>query len=158
MVPVMPSITSNHYAVLGVPQTADRREIQRAYRVLARRTHPDFGGDESAMARLNEAWHVLSDPVRRAAYDGQPRQTLPKRPSRRDDTTVLDFGRYAGWSLRDIANADEDYLDWLTRTPIGRPLRPEISKILGERADAAQALRPAPHKPARQGRRLWGTR
>lgn len=154
----MPSITINHYAVLGVPQTADRREIQRAYRTLARRTHPDFGGDESAMARIDEAWHVLSDPVRRAAYDGQPRQTLPKRPTRRDYTAVLDFGRYEGWSLRDIANADEDYLDWLTRTPIGRPLRPEISRILSERAEAAEALRPAASKPARRGRRLWGTR
>jgi curved DNA-binding protein CbpA len=154
----MRGVISNHYAVLGVPQTADRRDIQRAYRALARRTHPDFGGDESAMARINEAWHVLSDPGRRAAYDGKPRQTLPQRPARRDGTTVLDFGRYQGWSLRDIANADEDYLDWLTRTPIGRPLRPEISRILTERAEAADALRPTPQKPARHGRRLWRTR
>lgn len=154
----MRGVISNHYAVLGVPHTADRREIQRAYRALARRSHPDFGGDESAMARLNEAWHVLSDPARRAAYDGKPQQRLPQRPARRDGTTVLDFGRYQGWSLRDIANADEDYLHWLTRTPIGRPLRPEISKILGERTEAAEALRPAAGKPARRGRRLWGTR
>jgi hypothetical protein len=101
---------------------------------------------------------VLSDPRRRAAYDGKARQTLPQRPARRDGTTVLDFGRYQGWSLRDIGNADEDYLEWLTRTPIGRPLRPEISKILIERTEAAEALRPEPSKAARGGRRLWGRR
>ena len=58
------------YAIIGVPRTASREEIARAYRVLAKRFHPDAGSAASAaMTRVNEAWRILSDPVRRAQWD-----------------------------------------------------------------------------------------
>ena len=58
------------YVVLGVPRTATRREIARAYRALARLHHPDAGAPATEeMARINEAWHILSDPARRAVWD-----------------------------------------------------------------------------------------
>ncbi|MYT20559.1 DnaJ domain-containing protein [Streptomyces sp. SID7760] len=60
------------YEVLGVPRTADRDEIQRAYRALARRYHPDVNKDPQAEDRfkeVNEAFSVLSDPEQRARYD-----------------------------------------------------------------------------------------
>lgn len=58
------------YAVLGVARTAARDEIARAYRALAKRHHPDVGAPISAqMTRINEAWHILSDPSRRARWD-----------------------------------------------------------------------------------------
>jgi hypothetical protein len=58
------------YAVLGVPRNANRSEIARAYRALARQHHPDAGAPASErMVRINEAWHVLSDPNRRAKWD-----------------------------------------------------------------------------------------
>lgn len=60
------------YEVLGVPRTADRDEIQRAYRSLARRYHPDVNKDPQAEERfkeVNEAFSVLSDPGQRARYD-----------------------------------------------------------------------------------------
>jgi hypothetical protein len=44
--------------------------------------------------------------------------------------SVLNFGRYAGWSLGEIARADLEYLEWLDRMPIGRPYRDEIDAIL----------------------------
>ncbi|HEY8438303.1 MAG TPA: DnaJ domain-containing protein [Candidatus Limnocylindrales bacterium] len=44
--------------------------------------------------------------------------------------TVLRFGRYAGWSLGEIARRDIDYLEWLDRMPIGRPYREEIDALL----------------------------
>lgn len=44
--------------------------------------------------------------------------------------SVLTFGRYAGWSLGEIARRDADFLEWLDRTPIGRPYRDEIDAIL----------------------------
>ncbi len=60
------------YAVLGVPRGATRREIARAYRALARQHHPDAGAPAAErMSRINEAWHVLSDPSRRATWDRQ---------------------------------------------------------------------------------------
>lgn len=58
------------YAILGVPRTATRVEIARSYRALAKRHHPDAGAPPSpTMARINEAWYVLSDATRRARWD-----------------------------------------------------------------------------------------
>jgi hypothetical protein len=58
------------YFVLGVPRSASRDEIARAYRTLAKQHHPDAGAPASPqMSRINEAWHVLSDGVRRARWD-----------------------------------------------------------------------------------------
>ena len=44
--------------------------------------------------------------------------------------SVLNFGRYAGWSLGEVGRADLEYLEWLDRMPIGRPYRDEIDGIL----------------------------
>src|SRR4051812_33638887 len=44
--------------------------------------------------------------------------------------TVLAFGRYAGWSLGEIARRDIEYVEWLERMPIGRPYREEIDALL----------------------------
>ncbi|MEV5333330.1 J domain-containing protein [Streptomyces werraensis] len=60
------------YEVLGVPRDADKDEIQRAYRKLARRYHPDINKDPEAEERfkeINEAFSVLSEPDQRARYD-----------------------------------------------------------------------------------------
>jgi curved DNA-binding protein CbpA len=44
--------------------------------------------------------------------------------------SVLTFGRYASWSLGEIARIDLEYIEWLDRMPIGRPYRDEIDAIL----------------------------
>jgi curved DNA-binding protein CbpA len=44
--------------------------------------------------------------------------------------SVLTFGRYAGWSLGEIARTDLEYVEWLDRMPIGRSYRDEIDAIL----------------------------
>lgn len=44
--------------------------------------------------------------------------------------SVLTFGRYAGWSLGEIARHDLEYLEWLDRMPIGRSYRDEVDVIL----------------------------
>jgi hypothetical protein len=54
--------------------------------------------------------------------------------------SVVTFGRYAGWSLGQIARRDLEYIEWLDRMPIGRPYRDEIDAILrsaGRRLSAA---------------------
>ena len=65
----------DHYQLLGVARGASREEIAQAWRRRARAEHPDRrpgeAGDEAAgrFRALAEAYRVLSDPVRRAAYD-----------------------------------------------------------------------------------------
>jgi molecular chaperone DnaJ len=69
----VPSGVKDYYEVLGVGRDASQDEIKRAFRRLARDTHPDANpGDPEAEARFRdvaEAYEVLSDDRRRAAYD-----------------------------------------------------------------------------------------
>lgn len=70
------------YATLGVPRDATPLQVARAHRRLAKRHHPDLheGAAEAAerMRNINEAWAILSNPVRRAEYDrAHPVTPLP---------------------------------------------------------------------------------
>ncbi|MCY3564170.1 MAG: molecular chaperone DnaJ [bacterium] len=66
-------MAKDYYRILGVDRDADAGEIKRAFRRLARQTHPDANpGDAAAEARFREvaeAYEVLSDPDRRRSYD-----------------------------------------------------------------------------------------
>ncbi len=60
------------YALLGVPRSATRAQIQAAYRRLARELHPDASQDPGParqFARVSQAWAILGDAARRRAYD-----------------------------------------------------------------------------------------
>lgn len=61
------------YETLGVNRGADKSELQKAYRKLARKYHPDMNPDnpaaQSKFKRIQEAYDVLSDAEKRAAYD-----------------------------------------------------------------------------------------
>lgn len=67
----------DYYSILGAGAEATREEIERRYKRLAQRHHPDRGGDEEEMKSLNEAWRVLGNEESRRAYDSKragPRQ------------------------------------------------------------------------------------
>jgi curved DNA-binding protein CbpA len=101
------------YAVLGVPREATPLQVARAHRRLAKRYHPDLHPGEDVsdrMRRINEAWHLLSNPARRAVYDldhpassSGPRGhwVTPSRPAPVEEATTT--RTWASWR----ATADE---------------------------------------------------
>jgi len=214
-----PTFRGDPYRILGVPRDASGEELKRRWRDLAREHHPDRApGDQqeqerltSRMARINAAYDVLRDPVRRARHDASPharraweqeraegwagqgpratserggpagpppppptrpvtgrfdtsaayrarnattggghaplsgqgpidrnhrprandlRASTPTGPVRRRRTatqpalpsleesraTVLEFGRFHGWTLGDVAEREPTYIDWIART------------------------------------------
>src|SRR5579859_1188020 len=91
------------YQLLGVPREASREEIAQAWRRRARDEHPDARpADADAPGRfraLAEAWQVLGDPARRAAYDralARERQPASRVPAARIRVPVRRVGGPAG--------------------------------------------------------------
>jgi molecular chaperone DnaJ len=70
--------TGDYYDILGIPRSADDKEIKKAYRNLARKFHPDVckdPGAEEKFKEINEAYSVLSDEQKKAQYDNMGHET-----------------------------------------------------------------------------------
>ena len=138
--------TFDPYAILQVLPTADQVVINAAFKALALKFHPDRDATRRAadrMAELNRAFAILRDPTARAAHDRSRRTTIAgisvatsaratgaPPPASPGQGSVLNFGRYSGWGLRDLARQDPDYLLWLSRHSSGIRYRTEIYGIL----------------------------
>jgi curved DNA-binding protein CbpA len=143
-----PAPDRDPYSVLQIVPTADMEVVHAAYRALALKCHPDRDSSRRAaekMGELNRAYALVRDPAARDTYDrsrrtlvagvsvptsirATPRASAPM-PSA-GSGTVLDFGRYSGWALRDLARHDPDYILWLSRHSSGIRFRTEIYGIL----------------------------
>jgi curved DNA-binding protein CbpA len=166
------------YEVLQVHRRAEPEVIRAAFRALARKYHPDFGGDAARMVEITEAYAILGNSERRKTFDAQPvvphdrRSTdqpvasaAPWQPARASQPattqpgggSTIDFGRYAGWSVEALVDHDPDYLEWLARTPVGRRLTVEIEAALARRAAQSAALRPSQKPQRRSFTRPWAT-
>jgi curved DNA-binding protein CbpA len=121
------------YAILQVVPSAEQEVVTAAFKALALKYHPDHDATRRAaekMAELNRAYALVRDPKSRAAHDRSRRATIagislsasPRgavAPVAHSGGSVLTFGRYSGWGLRDLARHDPDYLLWLSRHSSG---------------------------------------
>jgi DnaJ-class molecular chaperone len=90
-------LIDDYYALLGTTPSAGAAELRRAWRRLALRWHPDRAGHAATATfqLLSNAYEVLSDPLRRAAYDRQrrggerARPAPPPQPARRAAPGVM---------------------------------------------------------------------
>jgi curved DNA-binding protein CbpA len=117
----------NLYAVLGIARDADDETIRSAYRILARRYHPDRGAGSSAekFRQVNEAYETLIDPGSRHSYDLSLRRTQTQVPVRtepirapgrfpQEDAGV--FGRFSSplrTTFPSSPGLDELFVRWL---------------------------------------------
>jgi molecular chaperone DnaJ len=123
-------MVDSYFAILGVTSKSSQREIQSAYRRLAKEFHPDRdSGDSESFRRIQEAYAVLANPARRSAYE----RSLPQRVFRRDSATEMqpapeplipeplipearafDLGEISPiGSFRTFSPSAEEIIDWL---------------------------------------------
>jgi molecular chaperone DnaJ len=89
----MPAVHQDYYTILGVPRDADAQTIKRAFRQLAFEYHPDRNkapGAEERFKAIAEAYAVLSDPDKRAAFDAAAAQGASVRAAE-DLFSTIDF-------------------------------------------------------------------
>ena len=118
----------DYYATLGVARDATAEDIKKAFRKLARKYHPDVSKEKDAEARMkevNEAYTVLSDPEKRAAYDQlgqgyQPGQEFRPPP---DWDAGYEFSR-RGFSQREAADFSDFFSELFGRMGRGEARRP----------------------------------
>lgn len=136
------------YEVLQVHPKADQLIIQAAYRILAAKYHPDRDSSPLAtrrMMELNAAYAAVRTRDLREVYDKQRQQQQsvvqaaivpPYAPAGRsaqsDAPDTIDFGRYAGWSIDQLARHDPEYLRWLSRHSSGIRFRRRIEAALAK--------------------------
>ncbi|MGH2462550.1 MAG: DnaJ domain-containing protein [Candidatus Limnocylindria bacterium] len=139
------------YKVLQIDPSALPEVVEAAYRALARIRDPDrndLSYASEAMADLNWAYSILRDPERRIHYDqtrgaavavsaaeGSLRERMEaarggeSQGINPEGKIVLDFGRYSGMSLVEVARVDPEYLEWLKRRPLAARYRQQIEEL-----------------------------
>ena len=129
------------YEVLQVDPRAHDVVIRAAYRALAALYHPDRDGSQASqrrMAELSAAYALVRSADLRKVYDRlhQPPVSQAvaarKAPTGKRGSDTLDFGRYAGVTIAQLARDDPDYLRWLKRHSSGIRYRQQIDAALSE--------------------------
>jgi curved DNA-binding protein len=105
----------DYYEILGVTRGADADEVKRAYRKLARKYHPDVSKEKNAEDRfkeVQEAYEVLRDPEKRAAYDQLGRNFRSGQQFRPPPDWAQRFGQSGGQRFSDL-NGFSDFFSSL---------------------------------------------
>jgi DnaJ-class molecular chaperone len=117
----------NHYATLGLDRRCTVAQIRAAYRLLAKRHHPDLNPESAEAVRrtqaLNAAHEILSDPARRLAYDRE--LDTPTRSLARSRTTRIERN-----ISQDVHLRIEDFLRGTSReVHVNDPANPQGREI-----------------------------
>jgi len=126
----------NFYKQLGLKKNANKAEIKSAYRLLAKKYHPDTGGDNEKFLDLQLAWETLSDPQKKVIYD--------KKLSDNESYAMSENNNWSSELKNNSINKDQDIKDWIKKiyNPINRlilqvtkPLNDEIKKLSADPYD-----------------------
>jgi curved DNA-binding protein len=105
----------DYYEILGLTRGADTEEVKRAYRKAARKYHPDVSKERNAEDRfkeVQEAYEVLRDPEKRAAYDQLGRDYRPGQQFRPPPDWGQRFGHSGSQHFTDL-NGFSDFFSSL---------------------------------------------
>ena len=131
--------TKDYYKELGIPRNATKSEIKSAYRLLAKKYHPDTGGSNDKFLAIKLAWETLNDPQKKILYD---KNLCFQEKS--------DLNRFQDMSLEVKVNSnfstakDNDIKNWILNTyqPLNKlisqvikPLNQEIKKLSADPYD-----------------------
>ena len=158
----------NYYRILHVQPDAPTEVIKSSYRTLMQRLkmHPDLGGDHAEAALINEAYAVLTDPDKRAAYDRdlpQPQrasaaETTPEpepEPTPEADPGTARRQRAAGsGGPHHCPFCHEGHKHKVIRNQLCRECGSPLLRIRNPRKDAAW-LRAVERMPAEMPMRYW---
>jgi len=111
----------DYYETLGVTRAAGAEEVKRAYRKLARKYHPDVSKEKNAEAKfkdVQEAYEVLKDPEKRAAYDQLSRDYRPGQQFRPPPDWQQRFSRPGAQRFSDL-NGFSDFFSSLVGDSAG---------------------------------------
>lgn len=150
----MRNIEPDHYSVLGLDRKCTDEQIRAAYRILAKRFHPDVNqGSTDAMAQtqaINAAYEILSDPEKRAAYDEE--RNAPKAAS---SSSSRRSGKIERNIAQDIHLKIEEFLRGTTLevkvNDPGNPEGPEVYELIVPPETAPNARFRIPREGAYKG-------
>src|SRR6202034_3338047 len=117
----------DYYEVLGVARSADADAVKRAYRKLARKYHPDVSKEKNAESKfkeVQEAYEVLRDTEKRAAYDQLGRDYRPGQQFRPPPDWSQRFGDSGSQRFSDL-NGFSDFFSTLFGGAAGAAPAPE---------------------------------
>ena len=131
------SSSVDHYQTLGLATGASLSEIKQAYRQLAKQYHPDtrdeIGTGHDAIAQINAAYEVLSDPKLKQAYDRQ-RQTATNATAQARHQRTADVQNFYRRQRQREETSENQLKAWLKQVynPVDRLLSKSINGLKGE--------------------------